>query len=170
MELGVEREVGAAGGRHLGADLVGDRDHLAGREQVGQAGEAARQAGLDAAALMLVGGVAEAPALDLGQHRVELVEQARDAGREAVDRGADVERARAIAQEPLGAARDREARLAEQAHLVVRSDDRGQQLELAEQRHQAEGVAGDHIGARHRGRRAPGLLAELADRARQAPG
>ena len=82
---------------------------------------------------------------------------------EPVDGGPDVDRRREVAQEPFGAARERAARRPEKGDLPLGPDLPCQQLELAEQRHQAEGVARDDVGARHRRRGTPGALAELAD-------
>ena len=117
---------------------------------------------------MVLDRLVEALPLGLREDAVELAEQARDAGREAVDAGAHVDRRRQVAQEPLGAARQRLARLIEQDDLLVGGDPAGQQLDLAEQRHQREGVAGDDVGARDRVGRAPGMLAELAHELAQA--
>ena len=157
MEFGVEREVDAARGHDVGADPVGDRDHLAGREQVGQGCEAPGRARLDPAAPVLGHDLVEALPVGRGQHQVQLVEQARDAGLEAVDRGLDVDRRRQVAKEPLGAPREREARLAQERVQLPGADLTGHKLQLAQQRHQREGVAGDDVGAPDRGDRAPGL-------------
>ena len=83
--------------------------------------------------------------------------------------GGDVDRTGEIAQEPLGAARRAVcAHRAKNGALACGADPPGQQLQLAEQRHQAEGVAGDDVGARDRGRGAAGALAQLADELAEA--
>ena len=105
----------------------------------------------------------ECLALGFGQHRVETAQEIGDARREPLDRGGDVDRTREIAQEPFGAARRRLAHRAENGALACGADLPGQQLQLAEQRHQAEGVARDDVGARDRRRGAAGALAQLAD-------
>ena len=110
----------------------------------------------------MIHGLPERPAVGLGQHTVETAQEIRDAGGELVDRRRHVERSQEVAQEPSGAAGRGMAHDAENDALARGLDLAGDEFQRAEQRHQAERITGDDVGAGDRRRGPARALAKLA--------
>ena len=164
VQAGIDGEVHAARSAHVAAHRGGHLDHLARHGQIGQRGAAPGQIrracpGPDTDPTACANAWRSASGSTVSRRPRRSAMPA--ANRSTVAR--DVDRSREIAQEPFGAARRRLPHRAENGALACGADLPGQQLQLAEQRHQAEGVAGDDVGARDRRRGAAGALAQLAD-------